>query len=318
MLFLFTLTTGITLMITGKTWFSVWLGLEINMMSFLPIIMLTSPRGSEGGLKYFLVQAVASLIILQTSFSWFFFTVPAFLLMAPLALKLGMAPLHFWLPEVVKALGWSENMILLTLQKVGPLYLLSASSMMNSLTLIVLGLFSAVVGAAGGLNETDMRKLMAFSSIGHMGWMAVGMAMATTSWALYLIVYMVMALSVMMLLKKMKISYLSQLSSKGRDSVFMMAMLLSMGGFPPLLGFAPKWAILMDSLEVSLLVAIMLISTSVITLYYYIRAGLAVLTFMGPNQSFPTHRSTPLFLMLALLNTLGGGVYMFMWSSLVL
>nr|VFU78726.1 NADH dehydrogenase subunit 2 [Proasellus hercegovinensis] len=318
-LFMFTLVMGILLMITSKTWFSAWLGLEINLLSFLPIILLSSPRGSEGGLKYFLIQALASLIILQTSFSWFIIPLPALFLMASLSLKLGMAPLHFWLPDVTKSVNWTVNMILLTIQKVGPLYLLSSLTTEDGALLTAVGVTSVTVGALGGMNELDARKLMAFSSISHMGWMAIGTAISSSSWVLYLLTYIMMALTLMGTLKKMHVFQLSQLSFKGNDSMFVMILLLSMGGFPPFLGFAPKWAILIESLDVSLLVSLMLVSASVVTLYYYIRAGLAMLVFSSLSQktSFPT-ALPPLYHMLLYFNVFGGGMYMFMWSSLVL
>nr|VFU78916.1 NADH dehydrogenase subunit 2 [Proasellus parvulus] len=318
MLFYATLLAGIALVLASDTWFSAWLGLEINLLSFTPVILLSAPRGSESGLKYFLVQAVASLILLQISFSWFILPLSSLFLMIPLIMKLGMAPLHFWLPDVVSSMSWSTNMILLTIQKLAPLYLLAVAATLHNLVLMMIGVISTMAGALGGLNETDTRKLMAFSSISHMGWMAVGISLPSLSSLLYVLAYMVLATSTMTLLKKNSITQLSQLTSKDKNTALVMAMFLSMGGFPPLLGFAPKWAILSETLDVSLMAAIMLIATSIVTLYYYIRAGLATLTFIGPTYKLTPPRTSLLHFMLALMNILGGGAYMFMWSSLVL
>nr|VFU78735.1 NADH dehydrogenase subunit 2 [Proasellus karamani] len=312
-----TLLGGIILMLNSKTWFSVWLGLEINMLSFLPMILLSSPRSSESGLKYFLVQAIASLVILQVSFSWSIFPLHTMFLLIPLALKLGMAPLHFWLPDVVKAMNWRINMLLLTLQKIGPLYLMASISASSGTLLILVGLSSAMVGALGGLNETDLRKLMAFSSIGHMGWIAIGIMVSALAWALYLLTYILMATTFMMALEKMQAFQLTQLTAKTKSSSLIMITLLSLGGFPPFLGFAPKWAVLSESLNTSPLIAIILVVASIITLYYYIRAGLSTLVSTGVSNNMSTPLP-PLLTTMLYTNILGGGLYMLMWSSLVL
>nr|VFU78899.1 NADH dehydrogenase subunit 2 [Proasellus meridianus] len=316
-MFMSTLLLGIIMMLSGKTWFSVWLGLEINLLSFLPVILFSSPTGSEGGLKYFLIQAMGSLLILQASFSWVITPYPYLFFALPLALKLGAAPLHFWLPDVTKTLPWRTNMILLTLQKTGPLYLLATLSVAHKMPLLVIGAISAIIGSLGGLNEMDLRKLMAFSSISHMGWMFVGMTMTTMHWTLYFTTYVTMSLTMIFMLEKMNIYSLNQLTPKNKNSLLIMIMFLSLGGFPPLLGFAPKWAILMSSTSLSLPLAMLLIAMSVVTLYYYIRAGLVTLTLSSTNFKMNLVTNSVQTLLL-LTNTMGGGLYMYMWSSLTL
>nr|VFU78852.1 NADH dehydrogenase subunit 2 [Proasellus racovitzai] len=319
MMFLSTLSLGIVIMLSGKTWFSVWLGLEINLLSFLPLILFSSPSGSEGGLKYFLVQATGSLLILHTSFSWVLLPCPLMFFFAPLVLKLGAAPLHFWLPEVTKTLPWRINMVLLTLQKMGPLYLLAVVSASNKLPLLVAGVFSTIIGALGGLNEMDLRKLMAFSSISHMGWMLTGAALPPAYWVLYFFTYVITSLALMLSLDNMNIFSLNQLTSKNKNSLLVMLLLLSLGGFPPLLGFAPKWAILAGVTSLSLPLAVLLVATSMLTLYYYIRVGLMTLTLSSPRAGVAqTAKNNKLQTTTAVLSVGGGSLYMLMWSSLML
>nr|VFU78722.1 NADH dehydrogenase subunit 2 [Proasellus cavaticus] len=317
-MFYFTLMLGICVMMTGKTWFSIWLGLEINLLSFLPIILLSANNTMEGGLKYFLIQAIASLILLQTSFTWFLLPSPELFILTPISLKLGMAPLHFWLPDIVKNLNWVLNLVLLTAQKIGPMYLLSTVGATYKLFLATVGALSVVVGAIGGLNEMDMRKLMAFSSISHMGWMAIGAMLTTSLWALYLLTYIFISSALMTAFYKMNVNYMSQLTLKNKDGMFIMVLFLSLGGFPPLLGFAPKWAILMKTSDLSLSLTAVLILTSVLTLFYYIRASLAAtsLSSSNPSMTVPPHTSS--LSVLTCTNILGGGLYMLMWSSSML
>nr|VFU78844.1 NADH dehydrogenase subunit 2 [Proasellus solanasi] len=317
-MFLLTLSLGIVIMLTSKTWFSVWLGLEINLLSFLPMILFSSGAGSEGGLKYFLIQALGSLFILQASFSWALLPHPYLFFTIPLALKLGAAPLHFWLPDVVKTLPWRINMILLTVQKTGPLYMLAMVTTNYKLPLLIISVFSLVIGALGGLNEMDLRKLMAFSSISHMGWMMVGMVLTQTHWVMYFFTYILTSLSLIMSLNKMNMFSLGQILPKGESNILVMVLLLSLGGFPPLLGFAPKWAILTGAVSMSLLLSFVLIATSMVTLYYYIRTGLVALTLMSPNVKMNMLTNSKLQTLLTVMNMAGGVLYMFMWSSLML
>nr|VFU78667.1 NADH dehydrogenase subunit 2 [Proasellus grafi] len=318
MVFLSTLLLGVTMMVTSKTWFSVWLGLEINLLSFLPIILLSSASTSEGGLKYFLVQAVGSLLILQTSFAWPMLPHPFLFFMLPLTLKLGAAPLHFWLPEVTQTLSWRVNMILLTVQKTGPLYLLAMVSVAHKIPLVIIGALSTIIGSLGGLNETDLRKLMAFSSISHMGWMMVGMVITPIHWMLYFMTYIITSLSLIIFLDKTHIFSLNQLSFKSKTGLLAMLLFLSLGGFPPFLGFAPKWAILLSTTNLSLILSGLLVVTSMITLYYYIRAGLMTLTLSSTIFYTPSSLNNKLQITIILISILGGALYMLMWSKLTL
>nr|VFU96080.1 NADH dehydrogenase subunit 2 [Proasellus coiffaiti] len=318
-MFTSTLLFGVYLMLTGKTWFSVWLGLEINLLSFLPMILLASKNSNEGGLKYFLIQATASLIILQASFTWFILPTPLLFFLIPLSLKLGIAPFHFWLPDVVKNLTWMLNLTLLTVQKIGPLYLLTTIGGANKLFLYVISAISVMVGALGGVNETDIRKLLAFSSISHMGWMLVGAMISISTWVMYLVVYMFMSFSLIILLHKMNILNLSQITFKEKNSIMIMLLFLSLGGFPPFLGFAPKWAILVGVVEFSLNLSVVLVLSSVVTLFYYIRAGLTTLSlsYSGtPSSSYIKLNILPF--MFICMNITGGAFYMLMWSSFML
>nr|VFU78719.1 NADH dehydrogenase subunit 2 [Proasellus aragonensis] len=318
MMFSATLFIGIIIMLSGKTWFSVWLGLEINLLSFLPIILLSSTTGSEGGLKYFLIQSMGSLLILQASFSWFVLPYPYLFFTIPLILKLGAAPMHFWLPEVTKTLTWRVNMVLLTIQKLGPLYLLATIMINNKLPLLAISIFSVIAGSLGGLNEMDLRKLMAFSSISHMGWMFVGMTFSQMHWMMYFFTYMITSLALIFLLEKVNTHTLNQLTSKDNNNLLIMLLFLSLGGFPPLLGFAPKWAILMSTSSLSMPLSILLVSTSMVTLYYYIRAGLMTLTLKGKKLKMNFMGKNNMQTFLIVVNVMGGGLYMYLWSSLTL
>nr|VFU78736.1 NADH dehydrogenase subunit 2 [Bragasellus molinai] len=314
-LFLITLFFGITLMILSKSWFSAWLGLEINLMSFIPLIMLSQSQSKEeASLKYFLIQAVASLIILQISFVWIALS-PYLCLILALSMKLGLAPLHFWLPYLTEKISWMMNIILLTLQKIGPLFLLSSTTMFNSKILLFMSAISACVGAVGGLNEMFLRKLMAYSSINHMGWMVAAMMMSTYIWVLYLFTYIFISSTLMLVMEKYKIFHLNQMIFKSLKSLHMAIMFLSLGGFPPLLGFAPKWAVIFTGLDKFLILVFILIVASTVTLYYYIRSGLIILILNSSKVLMSAKKLQNQFMNFYFnMNIYGGILFMFLWS----
>lgn len=84
-------------------------------------------------------------------------------------MKVGLAPTHFWLPEVLQGLDLTTGLILSTWQKVAPFALLLQIPHHNPTLLVILGLLSTLIGGWGGLNQTQLRKILAYSSIAHLG-----------------------------------------------------------------------------------------------------------------------------------------------------
>lgn len=170
--------SGALLAVARGSWFGVWVGLELNLLAFLPVVIVGRRSVSvEAGLKYFLVQACGSLVVLQagavlSSLGVVFTRV----LVLALTLKSGGAPCHFWLPIVSEGLRWGKVGLLFRVQKLAPLTLLfyrHSPEVAGIYGLIVMA--SAVVGTVGGINELSLRKLLAFSSISHFGWLCLGM-----------------------------------------------------------------------------------------------------------------------------------------------
>lgn len=169
-LFFSTLLAGVLLRVSSDSWFGAWCGLELNLMSFIPYVSTKeSVYSSEAALKYFLIQALGSSFIIMGAVELVFFVDFGCLLLVALLLKLGAAPMHFWFPQVIGGLTWLQCVVLMTVQKVGPMFLLSYVLVRESACLVVYGraILSAVVGALGGINQILLRKLLAFSSINH-------------------------------------------------------------------------------------------------------------------------------------------------------
>nr|QBF44142.1 NADH dehydrogenase subunit 2 [Corethrella condita] len=299
LLFMTTLISGSLLTISSNSWLSAWMGLEINLLSFIPLMNKTNNiMASESSLKYFLVQALASIILLFSAlflmfnYNLNFFNKSYFiniLIMSALCLKLGAAPFHFWFPNVMEGLSWMNNLILMIWQKLAPLILISYCLMLNFMFYIII--LSAMIGALGGLNQTSLRKLMAFSSINHVAWMFAAMYSNENLWFNYYLFYALLSSSVVMLFYTYKIFHINQIFSMFLNNSMMMFFLflslLSMGGLPPFLGFLPKLLVIQNMIYLNqfLMLFIMLMLT-LITLYFYLRIALNAYLLNYPKISW--------------------------------
>nr|ASY98574.1 NADH dehydrogenase subunit 2 [Camelomantis moultoni] len=284
-MFLIMLISGLLISLCANSWLGVWMGLEINLLSFIPLISSNKNMFStESSLKYFLIQAIASstflfLILLKTNIhemfnlakisSWNNF------IMIPLLMKTAAAPFHWWLPSVVEGLSWLNSFIILSIQKIAPLMLISYM-LINNFFIQIIIISSALIGAIGGFNQNSMRKIISFSSINHMGWMLTAMILGSNLWLLYFIIYFINIISIMSLTSMMNLSYISQtfnaMNNKKIIKFTLFIVMLSLGGLPPFLGFFPKWIMIQFMIQnLMIFTSFMLIMSSLLTLYYYIR-----------------------------------------------
>uniref|UniRef100_F8T1X2 NADH-ubiquinone oxidoreductase chain 2 n=1 Tax=Typhlichthys subterraneus TaxID=940470 RepID=F8T1X2_9TELE len=300
MALILTLGLGTTITFASTHWLLAWMGLEINTMAILPLMTQQHhPRAVEATTKYFLTQATAAAMILFASTTNAFLSgeweiqhmthpLPATTTTMALALKLGLAPLHFWLPEVLQGLTLTTGLILSTWQKLAPFALILQTPSTNSNLMIILGLLSTLVGGWGGLNQTQLRKILAYSSIAHLGWMILILQFNTHLTILALLTYFVMTFSAFMLLKINNTTNIQSLSTAWAKTPTLTALapliMLSMGGLPPLTGFSPKWLILQELTKQELpTTATLAALTALLSLYFYLRICYALTLTISPN-----------------------------------
>nr|YP_001165444.1 NADH dehydrogenase subunit 2 [Microhyla ornata]ABF14621.1 NADH dehydrogenase subunit 2 [Microhyla ornata] len=304
-IFLSSLATGTTITLASYHWLLAWIGLEINTLAIIPLMTKTPhPRAIEAATKYFLTQAAASALILFSTMinSWIFgewdimLTSPSMTIPVSIALsmKLGLAPLHFWMPEVLQGIPLSTGLILSTWQKIAPMILLMQISKTCDLNLMVLlGLISILLGGWGGINQTQLRKIMAFSSIGHLGWMIIILKFNPELTLFNFILYIIMTSAMFSTLISLNSTKISQLSSSWTKTPALtsssMLILLSLGGLPPLTGFAPKLLITMELVKQnSSILAGTILVASLLALYFYIRLTYVLTLTLSPNSSTST------------------------------
>lgn len=254
------------------------------MLSFIPLLRDNNNLiSTEASLKYFLTQALASTVLLFSSILLILannlnneinesFT--SIIIISALLLKRGAAPFHFWFPNIIEGLTWINALILITWQKIAPLILISYLNIKNLLLISVI--LSVIIGAIGGLNQTSLRKLIAFSSINHLGWILRSLMIRESIWLIYFIFYSFLSFVLTFIFNIFKLFHLNQLFSWFVNRKILKFSLfinfLSLGGLPPFLGFLPKWLVIQQLTICNqyFLLTLIIIST-LITLFFYLR-----------------------------------------------
>nr|YP_010321752.1 NADH dehydrogenase subunit 2 [Etroplus canarensis]UKO32846.1 NADH dehydrogenase subunit 2 [Etroplus canarensis] len=297
---LFGLGLGTTITFASSHWLLAWMGLEMNTLAIIPLMaQYHHPRAVEATTKYFLTQAAAAatLLFASTTNAWLSgqweiqqisHPLPITIITLALALKIGLAPLHAWLPEVLQGLDLTTGLILSTWQKLAPFALLLQLHPSNTTLLISLGLLSTLVGGWGGLNQTQLRKILAYSSIAHLGWMILVLQFLPSLTLFALLTYFFMTFSAFLIFKLNKATNINTLATSWTKAPALTALaplvLLSLGGLPPLTGFMPKWLILQELTKQSLApTATLAALTALLSLYFYLRLSYALSLTISPN-----------------------------------
>lgn len=247
-----------------------WARLEVNTIAFIPIILdPNKPESVRAAIKYFFIQAYASLIFLVGPLlnSYFELTI-----LISIIIKLGATPFHNWYPSVIANLNWISALTLSTWQKIAPLWILR-ENLFNLSIIPALAALNAIIGGIGGLIQTEIRPLLAFSSIGHIGWLLFSIPFSSSLIYLYFASYVLHLIIIILILFYIKIDTPKDIASStfltNRDKLILALILFSLGGLPPLLGFIPKLLILLVSAPFSI-IPLFLIVGRYINIYYYI------------------------------------------------
>nr|YP_009058786.1 NADH dehydrogenase subunit 2 [Selenops bursarius]AIM52652.1 NADH dehydrogenase subunit 2 [Selenops bursarius] len=266
MLFLFMYLISFLFVMSNDDWFLVWLGLEINMLSFIIMIykrydMLVM----ESCMKYFFIQSMGSAVLMGC----FFLDLEMFseILILMLSYKIGAGPFFMWFPSVCGGLSWFSCFVLMTFQKLIPLMLMG---MFVSWIIWWMVMMSLVFGACGSFNQKDIKRLLAYSSIHHLGWMMLCILLNDGFWLIYLFLYSIILLNIVYLFKEYEVIDLIVINKWKGKWWFVMGM-LSMAGMPPLLGFFLKWMAFVYILNMNFICILFLILMSVVMFYIYIR-----------------------------------------------
>nr|AFY63926.1 NADH dehydrogenase subunit 2 [Forpus modestus] len=297
------ITLGTTITITSNHWMTAWAGLEINTLSIIPLIAKPHhPRAIEATTKYFLVQAVASALMLFSSMvnAWHTgqwditqLTYPpsCLTLTTAIAIKLGLTPFHFWFPEVLQGSSLTTALLLSTIMKFPPTTILTITHHSLNYTLLTsMSIMSIALGGWMGLNQTQTRKIMAFSSISHLGWMTIIIAYNPKLTLLTFYIYTLMTAPIFLTMNTTNTLKLSTLMTSWAKTPMLnttlMLTLLSLARLPPLTGFLPKWLIIQELIKQEMTLTTVIISTlSLLGLFFYLRLAYCSTITLPPNPS---------------------------------
>jgi NADH-quinone oxidoreductase subunit N len=321
---------GMMLMVSAHDLLSLYMGLELQSLALyvLASIRRDSVKSSEAGLKYFVLGALSSGMLLfgaslvygytgSTNFTVIGDTlseasnigavIGLVFLLAGLAFKVSAAPFHMWTPDVYEGAPTSVTAFFAMVPKVAAIALLIRllfeafpTVMLQWQQIIwILAALSMAVGGFAGLMQTNIKRLLAYSSVGNMGFALVGLASGTEEGVaavlVYMAIYMVMTAGTFGIVMNMRrngqalenISDLSGLSRHAPVMAYALALLMfSMSGIPPLAGFFGKFMVFKAAVDAEMYVlAVFGVLTSVVAAYYYIRI-IKVMFFDEPVEQF--------------------------------
>jgi NADH-quinone oxidoreductase subunit N len=323
--------TGMLMMISANDLIALYVGLELQSLALYVVAAFQrdSARSSEAGLKYFVLGALSSGMLLYGASlvygftgSTDFATIAAAVqpsganiglifglvfLMAGFAFKISAVPFHMWTPDVYEGAPTPVTAFFAAAPKLAAMALtvrvlitaFPAVTIQWQQIVTFLAIASMALGSFAAIGQTNIKRLMAYSSIGHMGYALVGLAAGSTEGVqgviIYLAIYLAMTLGTFACILAMRrdgrmvedIDQLSGLSSTSPLMAFILAMLLfSLAGIPPLAGFFAKFYVFLAAIHASLYaLAVIGVLLSVVGAYYYLRI-VKIMYFDAPAERF--------------------------------
>jgi len=323
--------TGMMMMISANDLIALYLGVELQSLALyvLATFRTSSVRSSEAGLKYFVLGALSSgMLLYGCSLIYGFTGTTGFtgiaaaagtsstnlglifglvFFMAGLAFKVSAVPFHMWTPDVYEGAPTPVTAFFATAPKVAAMamFLRAVLVAFPDVThqwqqiVVFISIASMVLAAFAAIGQTNIKRLMAYSSIGHMGFALVGLAAADAAGVqaviIYLTIYLVMNLGVFACILAMRrsegrveeIDELAGLSRNNPMMAFLLAMLLfSLAGIPPLAGFFGKFYVFLAAINSGLYtLAVIGVLSSVVGAYYYLRI-VKIMYFDEPVDAF--------------------------------
>ncbi len=345
-------TIGMLMMISANDLISLYVGLELQSLALYVIAAFDrdNPKSSEAGLKYFVLGALSSgMLLYGASLVYGFTGTIAFpgiaeamkggiglglvfglvFISAGLAFKISAVPFHMWTPDVYEGSPTAVTAFFAAAPKMAAMAM-TVRVFMGAFPsaigdwrqiIVFVAIASMVLGAFAAVGQRNIKRLMAYSSISHMGYALVGLAAGSISGvqgvAIYMAIYLAMTLGVFCCILAMRreggmveeIDELSGLSRTHPMLSFVLAMLLfSLAGVPPLAGFFAKFYVFAAAIEAKLFwLAVIGVLASVVGAFYYIRI-VKIIYFDEPRQAFvPMERGLKLVL------AGSGGVVLLFW-----
>ncbi|WJY18150.1 NADH-quinone oxidoreductase subunit NuoN [Alteriqipengyuania flavescens] len=338
-------TLGMSVMVSATDLVSLYIGLELNSLAayVMAAFLREDDRSAEAGLKYFVLGSLASGILLfgmsltygftgTTNFAGISAAMGTDLstgalfglifVLAGLAFKISAVPFHMWTPDVYEGAPTPVTTFFATAPKVAAIALLTRVSISAfgsvatawQQVVIIAALASIVWGALGAIGQSNLKRLLAYSSINNVGFILIGLAAATVAGVsgvlVYLVIYVAMSIGsfvAVLMLRDAEGAPLERVSdiaglSRTRPilALCLAALMFSLAGIPPLFGFWGKFVVFQAAVEADMLaLAAIGIAASVIGAFYYIKI-VKVMYFDDPAGTATGEAETSQWVLLGL------------------
>uniref|UniRef100_UPI0030E28CC8 NADH dehydrogenase subunit 2 n=1 Tax=Ctenothrips transeolineae TaxID=3045420 RepID=UPI0030E28CC8 len=291
-IFILSLISSMIICMSTNSFLGIWMSMEINLFSFIPLISMNNMMNSEKSTTlYFLIQSISSTIIL---FSMIYMNLTIYLkdfmimiLLMGMFMKLSLFPFHFWMISMLEGLTWDLCFILMTIQKIIPLF--SMMLIINKKIIIILCILNSCLSSINGMSMFSMRKIMGFSSMNNLSLILISLMMSKKMFKIYFFIYVLMTLMCTKMFKVYNINFLFQTMNMYKynkiNNLNMLMVILSMAGIPPFLGFMPKLLMVMKMIELNMIfLSAMIMIFNTLATYFYIRISFTNL-MMNLNMS---------------------------------
>jgi len=273
-----------------NSWVSIWILLELNTLAFCSASMTTSlgrkKKIKENIMKYLIIQSTASALLIRIyiiskerrEISKVFFLIIAIRLL----IKIAAAPFYQWLIKITKGISWSQNIILLTWQKLAPVYLLIFQS---SHIFVIAVPLSALLGAALILNKTNVKEIFGLSSLFNLRWIMISIIFRLKIYLIFFLIYSVVNATALIVFWKRNQENLTEKNLNTIRKETTLVLMARLAGIPPLLGFLMKWMVLEKIAQNKIkTIPVFLLIVRAINLYIYLR-------IINPNLISNSHDS---------------------------
>nr|WRK21401.1 NADH dehydrogenase subunit 2 [Acostemma sp.] len=315
-LLLNTMVIGVTMTICSNNWLSMWSGMEMSMLSIIPLMHNKKSMSSESSMKYFIVQSMSSMMFMLSVVSMLIGVSMQYEIIMTIAMsiKIALAPFHSWILYIIEGLEYYPIILLITIMKIPPLTIISYMSKELSL----MSMTSMIIGSTMCLNQSSLRKIITYSSIFNMG-MISSIIKQMIMWTSFIMIYSVMLTIFIMTIKFNKINFMNQMVFN-KFNMYTKTMLwinlLSMGGFPPLMGFINKLIVIQFLIMKHEFIQLFIMSmSSLMVMFFYIRLTYISMMVSSITQKW-NKKSNEMNLSLFSMNLLATPM-MFLFKSLL-
>nr|WQB38556.1 NADH dehydrogenase subunit 2 [Acanalonia sp.] len=272
MLFLTNLVTSTVATLASNTIFTAWVMMEINFMSFLPL-MSKSKKMTDQPMKYFIIQSLSSSLMLMSIMVNSIMEAPlteSMLMLTSMMMKIGLIPFHLWMPSIMQNMSWENCMIFTTIQKIPPMIIIAQTLSLKMLMVPMCA--TLLLAPMSAINQLSTKKIMAYSSISNSPWMIFATMSSKMQMVMMFTIYTMITINMMKKFKSMNLMFMNQMMMKTKNnSMEMIVNMLSLSGIPPMIGFFPKWMILSSSIQQSISMASFMILSSVLSSFIYLK-----------------------------------------------